>query len=135
VGAEALLIDQTSFAGPTIAELLDLPLVNVCCALMLNHDPAVPPLKKGLAYSPSRRARLRNELGHEQVARLAAPITRVTVDHRAQEGLPPIPRGANPYSRLTQINQQPAEFEFPRRSLPACFHFFRPFADPASRCI
>jgi zeaxanthin glucosyltransferase len=87
VGAEALLIDQTSFAGPTIAEQLDLPFVSVCCALMLNHDPAVPPLNTGLAYSPSRRARLRNELGHELVARLAAPITRVTVDHRAQEGL------------------------------------------------
>jgi hypothetical protein len=96
VGAEALLIDQTSFAGPTIAEQLDLPFVSVCCALMLNHDPAVPPLNTGLAYSPSRRARLRNELGHELVARLAAPITRVTVDHRAQEGLPPIPPAADP---------------------------------------
>ncbi|MFM7360447.1 MAG: glycosyltransferase [Cyanobium sp.] len=132
-GAEALLIDQVSFAGPTIAEVLDLPFVSVCCALMLNRDPVVPPLNTGWAYSPSRRARLRNELGHELIARLTAPITRVIVDHRAAAGLPPVPRGADPYSRLAQISQQPAEFEFPRRSLPACFHFCGPFADPASR--
>lgn len=39
----------------------------------------------------------------------------------------------DPFSKLAQISQQPAEFEFPRSSLPQCFHFTGPYSDPASR--
>lgn len=42
-GVEALLIDQTSFGGSTVAQFLGLPFISVCCALMLNRDPIVPP--------------------------------------------------------------------------------------------
>lgn len=35
--------------------------------------------------------------------------------------------------KLAQLCQQPAEFEFPRLSLPACFHFTGPYSNPASR--
>jgi zeaxanthin glucosyltransferase len=38
-----------------------------------------------------------------------------------------------PYSQLAQLCQQPAEFEFPRQSLPTCFHFTGPYSNPASR--
>ena len=31
------------------------------------------------------------------------------------------------YSKLAQISQQPAEFEFPRKELPGCFHFTGPY--------
>jgi MGT family glycosyltransferase len=37
------------------------------------------------------------------------------------------------WSGLAQITQQPAEFEFPRTRLPACFHFTGPFARPGHR--
>ena len=37
------------------------------------------------------------------------------------------------FSQLAQISQHPIEFEFPRQSLPDCFHFTGPFSNPASR--
>ncbi len=38
VGVEVLLVDQTSFGGSTVADFLNLPFINVCCALMLNTE-------------------------------------------------------------------------------------------------
>ncbi len=35
-GIEALLVDQATSAGGTVAEYLDIPLVTVCSALVLN---------------------------------------------------------------------------------------------------
>ena len=52
-GIEALLVDQASFGGSTIAELLDLPFVSVCCALMFNRDVNAPPFITPWSYAPS----------------------------------------------------------------------------------
>ena len=51
-GVEALLIDQTSFGGATLAHRLDLPFVSVSCALLLNPDPAAA-LPPGQADHPT----------------------------------------------------------------------------------
>lgn len=37
------------------------------------------------------------------------------------------------YSKLAQISQQPAQFEFPRQNLPPHFHFTCPYHNPGSR--
>jgi zeaxanthin glucosyltransferase len=37
------------------------------------------------------------------------------------------------WSGLAQISQEPAEFEFPRKTLPACFHFTGPFVRRSDR--
>jgi zeaxanthin glucosyltransferase len=74
-----------------VAHVLDLPFVSVSCALLLNPDPAVPPVNTGWGYYPAA------------------------------------------WSPLAQICQQPAAFEYPRRQLPAWFHFTGPLVDPASR--
>jgi zeaxanthin glucosyltransferase len=42
-GVDALLVDQVTPAGETVAEILHLPFVSVCNALALNSDPALPP--------------------------------------------------------------------------------------------
>jgi zeaxanthin glucosyltransferase len=46
-----LLIDQTCFGASTVAQFLDLPFISVCCALMMNQDPNVPPFNIGWPYS------------------------------------------------------------------------------------
>ena len=132
-GVEALLIDKTSFGGATLAHVLDLPFVSVSCALLLNRDPAVPPVHTGWRYSPAAWARLRNRLGQRLFTRLARPITEVVLDYRAQQGLPPLANTNDGWSPLLQICQQPAAFEYPRSQLPAWFHFTGPLWDPASR--
>lgn len=132
-GMEALLIDQTSFGGSTVAQFLDLPFISVCCALMLNQDPNVPPINTGWNYHSAGWASIRNQLGHELMGRIARPITDEIVAYRQRWNLPAYRHPDDAYSNLAQLCQQPAEFEFPRQRLPACFHFTGPYSNPASR--
>ena len=132
-GVEALIIDQTSFGGSTVAQLLDLPFVTVCCAMMLNRDPNVPPFNTSWSYGSNWWARLRNQAGHQLMARIAKPITGLIAEYRQQWNLPPFRHPEDAYSKLAQLCQQPAEFEFPRQSLPTSFHFTGPYSNPATR--
>jgi MGT family glycosyltransferase len=132
-GVEALLVDQTSFGGATVAHALDLPFVSVSCALLLNAEAAVPPVNTGWRYHPAAWARLRNGLGQQLLARLTRPITQVVVDYRQQHNLPVLSDSSQAWSSLAQICQQPAAFEYPRQELPAWFHFTGPLVDPDSR--
>ena len=113
-GVDALLVDQTSFGGATVAHALDLPFVSVSCALLLNGEAAVPPVNTGWHYHPEAWARLRNRLGQQLLARLTRPITQVVVDFRQQHNLPVLTDSSQAWSSLAQICQQPAAFEYPR---------------------
>ena len=42
-GVEALLVDQISPAGATVAQFLNIPFVTVCSAVVMNQDLGVPP--------------------------------------------------------------------------------------------
>ncbi len=132
-GIEFLLIDQTAFGGSTVAQSLGIPFISVCCALMLNQDPYVPPSNTGWSYHPHWLAYLRNQVGYELIGRLVQSIRELVAEYRQQQNLPPFRHPNEAYSQLAQLCQQPAEFEFPRKSLPACFHFTGPYSHPASR--
>ncbi len=132
-GIEMLIIDQTVFAGSTVAERLDIPFVSVCCALMLNHDPNVPPVNTMWGYHPSQWARLRNHAGNALVRLVGRSITGLIAGYRQKWNLPPLKDINSGYSQLAQLCQQPAEFEFPRQTLPDCFHFTGPYSNPANR--
>jgi len=132
-GVEALLVDQTLFEGATIAEFLHLPFITICSALLLNPEPNLPPIFTPWPYSPSWWARLRNE-GAALAIKLAGwglGYRSLIAQYRRQWGLPV--GGESDYSPLVIISHQPAEFEFPRSSLPPNFHFTGPFATPGSR--
>jgi zeaxanthin glucosyltransferase len=73
---DALLVDQVTPAGDTVAELLRLPFVTVCNALALNPDPAVPPAVLPWRYRPGRIWRVRNALGDLVLRWAAKPILR-----------------------------------------------------------
>lgn len=133
VGVEALIIDQTAFGGSTVAQLLDIPFVTVCCALMLNQDPNVPPFNTSWNYHPNGWARLRNQASNKLLNNIVKPITELIAEYRQQKNLPPLRHPNDAYSQLAQLCQQPAEFEFPRQSLPNCFHFTGPYSNPAIR--
>jgi zeaxanthin glucosyltransferase len=132
-GVDILLIDQTSFGGSTVAQLLDIPFISVCCALMLNQEPSIPPFNTPWSYHPSWWARLRNQAGNELMASMAKPIRNLLTEYRQQKNLPAFKHPDDAYSQLAQLCQQPAEFEFPRQSLSNCFHFTGPYSNPASR--
>ena len=130
---EALLIDQASPEGGTVAEHLNIPFVSVCSAIMLNREINVPPFSTLWNYDPSPSGLERNRLGYEKVNSLGKSLRQVISDYRTSWNLPPYDAPNQNYSSLAQICQQPAEFEFPRQELPDCFHFTGSFSNPQSR--
>lgn len=133
VGLEALIIDQTILSGETLADILDIPFVNVCNALMLNRENGVPCSFTHSSYSSAWWAYLRNQVCYSALYQLAKPIKNIVNQHRQQWKLPLYSFSSEPYSRLLQLGQQPIEFEFPRVNLPQCFHFTGPFSTQAVR--
>jgi MGT family glycosyltransferase len=132
-GVEALLIDQVSFAGGTLAEFLDIPLVTVCSAVVLNREESVPPHFTNWRYQPAWWARLRNQAGYGLLSRIMKPIEEVIGEYRREWNLPTLSHSNIAYSQLAQISQQPAELEFPRQHLPEWFHFTGPYHSPVGR--
>lgn len=130
---EALLVDQASSEGGTIADFLDIPFVSVCSMLMLNKDVNIPSVFTNWQYNPLFWARLRNRATYYLLDYIGQPVTDVITEYRREWKLPKHLNDNEKYSQLAQISQQPPEFEFPRQNLPDCFHFTGPFSNPASR--
>jgi zeaxanthin glucosyltransferase len=132
-GIDALLVDQASPEGGTVAEYLGIPFVSVCSAIMLNREINVPPFITSWNYDPSWLGLLRNRLGYVLLDRIGKSLRKVINDYRQQWNLSLHHNHKENYSKLAQISQQPAEFEFPRKELPSVFHFTGPYSNPASR--
>jgi MGT family glycosyltransferase len=132
-GVEALLVDQVSSEAGTVAEFLGIPFITVCSALMLNREDTIPPFNTPWRYNPTWWGRLRNRAGYSLLNRVAKPIHEVIAEYRREWKLPPHSYPNGSYSKLAQLSQQPAEFEFPRQHLPQVFHFTGPYHDTASR--
>jgi zeaxanthin glucosyltransferase len=132
-GIEALLVDQASSAGGTIAQHLNIPFITVCSAVVLNQEISVPPIITVWNYNPSWWGTLRNRVGYELLTQIGKPIRKVIQSYRQQWALPPANSPDDDYSQLAQISQQPAELEFPRQHLPKYFHFTGPYHYSGSR--
>ncbi|MEA5578440.1 glycosyltransferase [Anabaena sp. UHCC 0451] len=132
-GIQALLIDQVTSEGGTIADVSGLPFITICSAVVLNRETSVPPFMTNWFYNPAWWVKLRNKLGYQLLNRLTQPITKVVDDYRLEKNLPVFSSPNQRYSQLAQISQQPAEFEFPRTKLPECFHFTGPYHSPIGR--
>ena len=132
-GIEALLVNQGASEGGSVADFLGIPFVTVCSAVVLNRESGVPPFNTVWNYSPAWWARFRNEMGYKMLHRVAKPIRDVINEYRQQWNLPLILHPNDNYSKLAQLSQAPAEFEFPRQELPKWFHFTGPYHSSASR--
>ncbi|MEH1828671.1 MAG: glycosyltransferase [Nostoc sp.] len=134
-GIEALLVDQTTIEGETIAEILQIPFVTVCNALPLNLEDGIPPFFTFWSYNTAWWARLRNKAAYSLMKRFTQPITQVLDEYRQTWNLPLYSQTPqrDSFSQLGQLSQLPAEFEFPRQDLPKCFHFTGPYQDPTGR--
>ncbi len=129
---DGLLVDQVSLAGGTVAERAGLPWVTVCNAMAMNPDPEIPPGVLPWPYRKGWMALLRNQLGDVILRWLAHPLIRQIDKERVRHGLPRLVGGMGAGSPLAQIAQQPAFFDFPRRRLPAHFHYTGPWHHAAS---
>jgi UDP:flavonoid glycosyltransferase YjiC (YdhE family) len=129
---DALVVDQVSLAGGTVAERAGLPWVTVCNAMAMNPDPEVPPGVLPWPYRKGPLALLRNQFGDVILRWLARPLLRQIDTERVRHGLARLVGGMGAGSPLAQIAQQPAFFDFPRRQLPAHFHYTGPWHHAAS---
>ena len=125
-GVTALVVDQASFPGGTIADQLGLPFATVCNALLLNPDPSVPPYFTHWQPRDVWWARIRNRIAWAGLNRLYAPIVTRIQNHRRRLGLPVPASISHVWSDKLQISQQPEVFEFPRRELPKQVRFVGP---------
>jgi len=82
VGVEALLVDQLSPDGATVAEFLNLPFVSVCSALLVNREDSVPPIYTPWRYNTSWFGCLRNRAGYALLDRLTQPVWKVLNEYR-----------------------------------------------------
>jgi zeaxanthin glucosyltransferase len=125
-GIDALLVDQVTPAGETVAEKLQLPFVSVCNALALNFDPALPPAVTPWRYRRGTIWRWRNALGDSILRMAARPIIREINARRVRHGLSEMAVRIPDDVGLAQIAQQPAFFDYPRERLPDNFHYTGP---------
>lgn len=132
-GVEALLIDQVSYEGITVAEHLGLPHIEVCTGVMMNRESRIPPFFTPWQYHPSVWAKWRNQLAYARVDRIYQPTFAAINEYRRRWNLPRHPNPEYAYSRLAQLCPHPREFEFPRTKLPPNFYFAGPYTNPASR--
>lgn len=134
-GVEALLVDQVTPEGGTVAEFLGLPFITVCSAVVLNREESLPPFMTNWSYNLAWWAQLRNTVGYKLLDRIAKPIREVISAYRREWNLPPHLTANEGYSPLAQISQQPAELEFPRQNLPQWFHFTGPYHSQTGRQV
>lgn len=132
-GVEAVLVNQGAVEGGTVADRLNVPFVTVCSAVVLNREVGVPPFNTSWNYSSAWWALQRNKIGYLLLNRVAQPTRDVIAEYRQQWNLPPLLQINDVYSPLAQLSQAPAEFEFPRKELPAWFHFTGSYHSSASR--
>ena len=120
---DGVIVDQIVSAAGTAAECAGVPFVTVCSALLWNEEIGVPPACTGWPYAQGRFARWRNRYGYAGWHWFMRPVLAVINRYRAQWKLAPFARISDTYSRLAQISQLCAEFDFPRQELPSTFHY------------
>src|SRR5258708_8775943 len=77
--------------------------------------------------------RLRNRVGMELMEN-GACLSKANINgYRARWCLPKVHHLGDLFSKVAQISQIPAEFDFPGRKLPSSFHYTGPFVDPEGR--
>jgi zeaxanthin glucosyltransferase len=132
---DALLVDQTEPAGGAVAEYLRIPFVTICNALVMNREAYVPPPFTAWNYREGSWARARNWFGYKLSDQLMRPITRIVGRYRKQWNLPPLRSAEDSFSRILQISQQPAGFDFPRKHLPQHFHYVGPLRNESGQLV
>ena len=130
-GIEALLVDQVTIGGGTIADFLKIPFITVCNALLINREPGVPPYFTNWEYNTAWLSTLRNRAGNFLLNQLSQKIWKLVADQRRQWYLANYTCRDDAGGKLAQICQLPAEFDFPRVRLPKTFHYTGPLQDPS----
>lgn len=130
---DLVVVDQMSFEAGIVAEYLGIPFVSLANAMLFNREPSLPPVIFGWDYRPTWYTGVRNRLANWFLDYLKLPLRRIVRRQRRAWNLRVLPSNDAIHSPYAQLSQQVQELEFPRKYLPAWFHFLGPFQHPASR--
>ena len=122
-GVDGLLVDQVLLAGGSVADVLGIPYVSVCCSVAIHEDDAVPPFNVGWACPQSVLGRLRNRAAHLASHHLTSSIRGAVNDYRSENGLKAFERNRDFFSQLAQVSQQPGLSGAPAKRLARAFPF------------
>jgi MGT family glycosyltransferase len=125
------VVDHLDYAASTLAAQRGVRFVSTCVTLMRHFEDGAP------GYSGERpdagpEALERDRRFEGAMQQASSPFRDYLDRWRAANSMPPFDY-ATIWSPLAQVSQQPKQFEFPRRGLPACFHFTGPFLDSSAR--
>ena len=126
---DVVLADQNEPAAASVAEHLGLPFASICTSLPINREAAIPPPFTNWDYGSGPVSKLRNKLGYKVSDILTRDLQATLNEYRKRWGLHMLRSPDDSFSRFAQIAQMPAEFDFPRRTLPATFHYTGPWLD------
>jgi zeaxanthin glucosyltransferase len=125
------VVDHMDYAASTLAACMQASFVSVIVGLMRHQEDGVPGFS-GELHTDDPVVLERDRRFNEAILATSKPFRDFIGACRVKAGMGPFGFDSL-WSGLAQITQQPAEFEFPRRNLPACFHFTGPFARRSDR--
>ena len=132
IGADALIVDQLEAGGGLVAEHLGLPYASVAVTVPINREPGLPPPYLGWDHDPTPKGERRNR-GGWRVADLLMRGVGDSIERNSKRlGLKPRRRLDDCLSPRLQISQMVPGLDFPRRALPAGFHYTGPFLGGAA---
>lgn len=128
---DGLVMDQICVGTEGVCAVLGLPLAVACSALPMHIEWRVPPPLFPWPYRPALPFRFANVIGQFAVNMTGLAVAREIVPYRFRHRLQPM--GYHYINELrpalVQVAQQPAAFDFPRRSLPDNFHYTAPWIE------
>jgi zeaxanthin glucosyltransferase len=124
---DGVVVDAYEPGGATAAEAAGLPFVTICSAVPLHAEPGVPPDFLRWRYHDAWWATLRNRFAYAVRDVCIRPLYQALNGYRRSWGLPLYHCPDDSWSPLAQISQLVSEFDFPRKRLPACFHYVGPY--------
>jgi zeaxanthin glucosyltransferase len=131
-GIEAIIMDEITLAGPTMAEMLRLPYVVISTSVPHNFGWDGP---RSIAASITLLERMQRACHQVSVLRMRGPVRRRLDALRRARGLGPAREMERNFPELAHITQLPRCLDLPRSVLLRNFHYAGPFVDGAARPV
>jgi MGT family glycosyltransferase len=125
-----LVVDEIVFAGPTLAEMLQLPYFIISTSIPHHFGWRASSIKM---RRRSWTETLQSVLLEVSVQKMFGPVRHALDVSRKRHGLGSSRDRNQAYPELAHITPLPGCFDLPRRRLPATFHYTGPFVDEGAR--
>lgn len=130
-GVNVLLVDEIAVAGPTVAQMLNVPWIIVSTSIPHRFGWSSISWLTGYRSSASAISWLQSIFLELSVFRMSGPVRRAVDAFRADSGFGPTREIHQDYPCLVHIAQLPRCLDFPRRTIAGDFCYAGPFVNRA----